>query len=311
MRALVLVALAGCWSCTPPPVATLSHTTPVPATCVPRTRAGDAIVQLRAASGLVKLCLAEPGFLETEQPPWCVMLDGRGRVAREAPWTGWPDTHPAYDLTLAAGVHTVCARADRACRSFRSGHGAHGYLDDAGGVSDDGSRAFVLEERAGAIIGELWDVDRGKRLAEVDLSAHPEHGFHDASITQVQQLVGSSHAIIGEYPAGPGGRSVLVDPLTGKMRYLHEYQGSSLVLDERSLLVLDGHELSVVDVATLSISKLATIPGTPFEDPEPSSARMERIDDAVLIAYAQPPGVVIFDRATKRLGTPSPLLLCP
>ncbi|HEU0036560.1 MAG TPA: hypothetical protein VFQ53_38370 [Kofleriaceae bacterium] len=309
--AIVLVACS-----TAPPPSPITHHVPVPAACIAHAARNGSIKRFSAHDGVATLCYGDPEGYEDEKPPSCIVVDRRGNVVRDARWTGWGlgGYQPPYELTFDAGTYTVCETAGaHHCRSFRTSHPKHEWLNTAGDVSDDGKLAFVLEERGNEIVGELYDVDTGRQLAQSQVSnlLGPDGpGISDRSITRVSGFYGTN-VIVGEWPAGPGGACELLDPFRGKAVYLHGYGGTTQTLDDHSLLVLDGHELSIIHVDTLAKSAPRIVPGAPFDNPEASSSDLVMLDDAVLIAYAQPAGIIIFDRTTRTLGAPHALPICP
>ena len=311
---MLAVAVAGCASSSvPPPIA---HATPPPVGCLPSALRDGHIVGLVASQGGATVCYSV-GSEESSRA--CLALDGAGAVTGKAEWQDPKEAAAArYSITGANGTYTVCVGETTQCTSFKTSHKQHEYLTNAGAVSADGSLAFVLDslpppkpDDLEVMFGELYEVKTGKQLARVKLTAiMGEHGFSDYSITRAVELHGRK-VIVAEVPAGPAGSYGIVDPVAGKALFLHGYDGQRLSLDARTLLVLDGDALSVIDVESLAKREQLKIPGQGFSEPEQSSTMMAKVGASIVIAYAQPAGVVVFDPKTRKLAAPRPLPICP
>jgi hypothetical protein len=334
------LALAACGSASRPPARPIAQVAPAsaPAGCLP-SKFRDAALDrgFTVQDGRARLCFElghELGHEATDHA--CLLFDRDGQIVGEPPWKEPKPYEPEeeeekeHKLTATAGAYTVCTRRTKSCTSFRVSHPLSQAMPMHSAVSDDGALAFVLHDGPPSphsqfqneIVGELYDTRGGRLLGSVKLtSILGMYGFSDPGMTHADRILGPRAVIVGAYPAGPGGTTALVDPGTGKGIPLHGFGGDHLVLDGRTMLVLDEQEpgalgrgsleLSLIDMTTLTTLKKAPLAGRTFEDPERSAMSMTKLGNGVLVAYARPASIAVFDLATRTLSTPRPLPLCP
>lgn len=256
------------------------------------------------------------------RPGSCLAVDATGAVvdyASRPPNRTAPV--PSFELYREPMQYRVCERGTVRCWNFPANGPLYEHRPDSGSVSEDGRYAFVIEQRPTPsdlrelegdyqIWGELFDVGAGGRIAAVKLTnLLGEHRYGDYSIVAASEFYGR-RVIVGEYRAGPGAMVGIVDPVASRGLYLHDYHGGRLAIDLHTLLVRDQHTISLVDLDTFQQTPAQSIPGKRFDDAESSSAEMIRVGRSVLIAFARPAGVAVFDTVKRTIVTTRGFPIC-
>ena len=105
---------------------------------------------------------------------------------------------------------------------------------------------------------------------------------------------------------------MLFDPEHGTVKRVHGYGGSFTRMSGSIYAVIDQKTLAFVDASTLSdVGVPITAPGKPLDSFESASALVRLASSAIVFAYANPPGVIIVDAASKTRSADVALPLCP
>jgi hypothetical protein len=301
-----LVMLAACWT-GPPPAEPLRQVAPV---CVP---ARFADVALASLTGDVA-CFGD-GDEGDEHTRACVRVGLTGTAVDRVGWAEVSKREPpaaAFTVKQDGTRVDVCGRGT--CRRLTIPDG------NALAVSDDGRRVVAMTatpstpaqeatDGSAQISFAVYDVGSGMRTSHFSWNhIVPPYGFGDASLAHDATFVGD-RLIIGEWPAGPSGDVLLVDPRTRRAMYLHSYDGSHRAVDAHTLLVLDRKTMSIVDLDTISTRAVITIPGGLGEVFE-SSAGLAKLGRSYVVVSAHPPAIAKVDLAARTLPWYEPIPIC-
>jgi hypothetical protein len=347
--ALVLLLLgAGCAETASPPLSGASHRPPssplanekpesdgpeqprIEPACLPQSaaRGGVAHIQLRGPHALACF-LGENESARPGKTYPCLLVDvvSKSVLAREA-WTqpraanAEAPSSAAFELTLTASAVTVCARASNQCSTVKVLHkpmaAGRGDAEDEtliAAVNDDGSRLFVFapELKRGqlAVYGDVYAVPTGKRLAHVELTALGNLPlFADRSNSWSARFLGRK-LVLGDYVCcGPGGVAFLFDPDRKHIRSLHGYDGELLPLGENVYAVRDENTVTLLDVEQMRELAFFATASESAGSPEEPDALIAAAGSTLVVAYANPPGLLVIDITTRSAAPPLRLPIC-
>jgi hypothetical protein len=293
---------------------------------------GSPIAATLVRGDLATICYGPEDQFDGPPPRGCLVVNAQGVVTGSRPWSEVadavnavpPESDRPYTIGAAKDGLRVCARATEQCRQIPYQRPADAAgTEPIAAVSDDGTLAFVLDVRdtesgLGVIWGDTFDVAKATRIARVQVTApapdDPEYMlFSDTSLVHEVRFAGRK-VIVSEWYAGPAGNVVLLDPLGGTWSYLHGYGGEAQRIDAGTLLVRDGREVTFVDIATGKELAAITAPDrvreTESEEEMADEAKLVRLGDRALLAYAFTPGVITIDLGSRKAGAPQPFTIC-
>lgn len=299
--------------------------------CLPHTTRDSALITARAVGDGVLVCYATTAPADTTADTSalaCRMVADPDSAhphlfeTTERPAEFVPTTGPFAVKTTAKTIE-VCptgkagAAPRPACRTLKPPFPAPTIADDTDHIaaaSPDGKTVIALERQNDETFVNVLDVASGRRTSRAQVAA-PDGEDPDIGILRDTSNVWSLHvvgrrAIVNDASCcGPGMRTVLLDPTTGKTLHLHGYQGTSMPVGGSMFLVLDRNEASFVDVERGTRSATVTAGGE-IEDPELSSTSAVIVGSRGYVVHARPPGILRFDPQTATFGAHVDLPIC-
>jgi hypothetical protein len=318
--------------------ATAKPPPPPPSACIPPALASGPLTGFELKGGKLFVCVASG---EDASKTACLSLDptsstyadAPGFVPAPVPGEDWP-----FGLATDGASAKVClSNSPNECKDVKPGFKPNRKSQFEGAVSADGKSLFLYKYVPPAaatssvamhkLFGEVFDVDTGKKTASFPLPVGkvdaPEM-FADQTDSWTARWFGSTHLLVSAYRCcGPAGMQAFVDPKSGKLAIIGDPSllvqlgpDNFLLGFEERKYDADGKNigkvsLSVFDANTLSNKALATLPNATRDEPESFVlAHASMPDGTIAIAYANPPGIVMFDPKTTSLGAPKPAPIC-